>query len=109
MSTAASDTPTTGAPTVRGSVLIVGPIVDAGRAVGGPCGAVVQSPPPMKAVSWLALAALLAATLVGAATFDRRSWPGVVGDEATYLMAAESLAWWPMWWVRGLESQSDHG
>lgn len=36
---------------------------------------------------------LLAAALVGALTFDRRSWPGLVGDEATYLMQAQSLAW----------------
>lgn len=35
---------------------------------------------------------LLAALGVGAATFDRRTWPGVVGDEATYIMAAQSLA-----------------
>ena len=39
------------------------------------------------------LALLLAATLAAALTFDRRSWPGLVGDEATYLMQAESLAW----------------
>ena len=39
------------------------------------------------------LGLLLAATLAGAATFDRRSWPGLVGDEATYLMQAQSLAW----------------
>ncbi len=32
---------------------------------------------------------LLAAS---AATFDRTGWPGLVGDEATYLMAAQSLA-----------------
>lgn len=32
------------------------------------------------------------ALLLGAASFDRPSWPTVVGDEATYLMAAESLA-----------------
>jgi hypothetical protein len=43
--------------------------------------------------SWAALGLLLAATLVGAATFDRRTWPGLVGDEATYLMQAQSLAW----------------
>lgn len=43
--------------------------------------------------SWLALAALLAATWVGAATFDRSTWPALVGDEATYLMQAQSLAW----------------
>ena len=40
-----------------------------------------------------AIPSLLLATLLGAATFDRRSWPGLVGDEATYLMAAQSLAW----------------
>jgi hypothetical protein len=39
------------------------------------------------------LGLLLAATLAGAATFDRRSWPGLVGDEATYLLQAQSLAW----------------
>jgi hypothetical protein len=43
--------------------------------------------------SWAVLALLLAATLAGAATFDPRTWPGLVGDEATYLMQAESLAW----------------
>lgn len=39
------------------------------------------------------LGLLLAATLGGAFTLDRRSWPGLVGDEATYLMQAQSLAW----------------
>ena len=43
--------------------------------------------------SWAALGLLLACTLIGALTFDRRSWPGLVGDEATYLMQAQSLAW----------------
>jgi hypothetical protein len=43
--------------------------------------------------SWAVLGLLLAATLAGALTFDRRSWPGLVGDEATYLMQAESLGW----------------
>lgn len=43
--------------------------------------------------SWVALVALLAATLAGALSFDRRSWPGLVGDEATYLMQAGSLTW----------------
>ena len=38
--------------------------------------------------SWAVLGLLLAAMLVGALTFDRRSWPGLVGDEATYLMQA---------------------
>ncbi|HRC85488.1 MAG TPA: hypothetical protein PK413_07765 [Thermoanaerobaculia bacterium] len=42
--------------------------------------------------SWVVLGALLAALLVAAASFDRRSWPALVGDEATYLMQAESLA-----------------
>ncbi len=39
------------------------------------------------------LGLLLAATLAGAASLDRRRWPGLVGDEATYLMQAQSLAW----------------
>src|ERR1700712_2063375 len=43
--------------------------------------------------SWAVLGLLLAAMLAGALTFDRRSWPGFVGDEATYLMQAQSLAW----------------
>jgi hypothetical protein len=43
--------------------------------------------------SWAVLGLLLAATLAGALTCDRRSWPGLVGDEATYLMQAQSLAW----------------
>ncbi|HSF43882.1 MAG TPA: hypothetical protein VLT87_29085, partial [Thermoanaerobaculia bacterium] len=43
--------------------------------------------------SWAVLALLLAATLAGAATLDRRSWPELMGDEATYLMQAQSLAW----------------
>jgi hypothetical protein len=43
--------------------------------------------------SWAVLGLLLAATLIGALTFDRRAWPGLVGDEATYLMQAQSLAW----------------
>jgi hypothetical protein len=37
-------------------------------------------------MSWTLLALLLAATLVGALTFARRNWPGMLGDEATYLM-----------------------
>jgi hypothetical protein len=43
--------------------------------------------------SWAVLGLLLVATLGGALTLDRRSWPGLVGDEATYLMQAQSLAW----------------
>ncbi len=46
-----------------------------------------------RSASWAFLVLLLATTLVGAAAFDRRSWPGLVGDEATYLMQAQSLAW----------------
>lgn len=42
--------------------------------------------------SWAVLGLLLTAALVGAATYDRRQWPTLVGDEATYLMQAESLA-----------------
>ena len=36
---------------------------------------------------------LLALLALGVLSFDRLSWPSVIGDEATYLMAAESLAW----------------
>ena len=43
-------------------------------------------------LAWGVLLALLAALLVAALTFDRRAWPSLVGDEATYLMQAESLA-----------------
>ncbi len=42
---------------------------------------------------WIVLAGLLALLTAGAATFDRSAWPSVMGDEATYLMQAESLAW----------------
>jgi hypothetical protein len=44
-------------------------------------------------LGWAILALLLIGTAVGAALFDRRSWPGLVGDEATYLVQAQSLAW----------------
>ena len=47
----------------------------------------------MKLTGWIVLILLLALTLAGALTFDRRGWPSVVGDEATYLMAGASLAW----------------
>jgi hypothetical protein len=47
----------------------------------------------MKRLSWAVLGLLLAATLAAAATLDRRDWPAFVGDEATYLMEAQSLAW----------------
>jgi hypothetical protein len=46
----------------------------------------------VRGLSWLVLAGLLAATLAGAATFDPGTWPSLVGDEATYAMQAESLA-----------------
>ncbi|HYX24146.1 MAG TPA: hypothetical protein VFC23_08345 [Thermoanaerobaculia bacterium] len=46
-----------------------------------------------RSLSWAVLALQLAATVVGAVAFDRRRWPGLVGDEATYLMQAQSLAW----------------
>lgn len=44
-------------------------------------------------VGWGILASLLSALLLGALTFDRRQWPQLVGDEAAYLMQAESLAY----------------
>lgn len=48
----------------------------------------------MKAtLPWAVLGLLLAALLLAAATLDRRDWPDLVGDEATYLMQAQSLAW----------------
>jgi len=47
----------------------------------------------MLRLSWAVLGLLLAATLAAAATLDRRDWPSFVGDEATYLMEAQSLAW----------------
>ena len=50
--------------------------------------------PPWREIwRWAPLAVLLAATVVAAAAVDRASWPGLVGDEATYLMQAQSLAW----------------
>jgi hypothetical protein len=56
----------------------------AARATGGGLG---------ERLAWLALGALLAATLLGTLTFDRRGRPSLVGDEATYAMQAASLAW----------------
>jgi hypothetical protein len=44
-------------------------------------------------LSWAVLGLLLLATLAAAATLDRRAWPAFVGDEATYLLEAQSLAW----------------
>jgi hypothetical protein len=55
--------------------------------------AVGLSPRQRSAVGWWALGLLLALTLVRAATAPRDRWPGLVGDEPTYLMQAESLAW----------------
>lgn len=49
--------------------------------------------PQTARLGWALLALLLAITLAGAATLDRRDWPSLVGDEAAYLMQAESLAW----------------
>ena len=43
--------------------------------------------------TWQVLLLLLVALVVGAATLDRSGWPSFLGDEATYLMQAESLAW----------------
>ena len=44
---------------------------------------------------YLALPLFLLSVMVflGALTFNRLEWPSFVGDEATYLMAGESLAW----------------
>ncbi|MFQ5525938.1 MAG: hypothetical protein ACE5GX_06705 [Thermoanaerobaculia bacterium] len=39
------------------------------------------------------LAAFLVLLGVRTAFLDREDWPGFIGDEATYLLAAESLAW----------------
>ena len=44
-------------------------------------------------LSWALLIGLLAALILATLLFSRQAWPGLVGDEATYLMAAESLAW----------------
>ena len=41
---------------------------------------------------WVPLTLLLVALMVGALTVDRRTWPSFMGDEATYAMQAESLA-----------------
>lgn len=43
--------------------------------------------------AWALLGLLLLALLAAAATLDRRDWPAFVGDEATYLLEAQSLAW----------------
>ncbi len=44
-------------------------------------------------LSWTVLLTLLVGLVVASATLDRSEWPGLFGDEATYLMAAQSLAW----------------
>ena len=44
-------------------------------------------------LSWAVLLLLCFALLVGALTFDRGAWPRLLGDEATYLMQAQSIAW----------------
>ncbi|HEX3131801.1 MAG TPA: hypothetical protein VH394_30975 [Thermoanaerobaculia bacterium] len=44
-------------------------------------------------IGWAVLGLLLLATFAAAATLDRRAWPAFVGDEATYLLEAQSLAW----------------
>ena len=46
-----------------------------------------------RGAGWWVLGVLLALTLGRAATAPRDRWPGLVGDEPTYLMQAESLAW----------------
>jgi hypothetical protein len=43
-------------------------------------------------LAWGTLGALLAALVLATALHDRTAWPTLVGDEATYLMQAESLA-----------------
>ncbi len=42
---------------------------------------------------WIVLLGLLALLTLAALTFDRSGWPAMMGDEASYLMQAESLAW----------------
>lgn len=44
-------------------------------------------------LSWGLLSSLLILLIVFAARSDRAHWPSLVGDEAAYLMGAESLAW----------------
>ena len=44
-------------------------------------------------LSWSVLLILLCGLGIVALTFDRSDWPGLFGDEATYLVAAQSLAW----------------
>lgn len=49
--------------------------------------------PLARRLSWGILGLLLVLGLVGALRADRDAWPSFIGDEATYLMQAESLAW----------------
>jgi hypothetical protein len=42
---------------------------------------------------WIVLLGSLALLTLAAVTFDRSAWPAMMGDEASYLMQAESLAW----------------
>lgn len=51
------------------------------------------SSPLTRRLATAALAVPLGLLLVGVMVAERRDWPSFVGDEATYLMAAESLAW----------------
>jgi len=52
-----------------------------------------QMPRPRTALlTSLILCALLLATVIAAFTFDRSTWRTVIGDEATYIAASESLA-----------------
>jgi len=44
-------------------------------------------------LSWVVLLVFLAGLCIAAATFERSNWPSLFGDEATYLMASQSLAW----------------
>ena len=48
---------------------------------------------PLATAGWIVLALLFAALVAGVATFHRAGWPQMVGDEATFAMQAESLAW----------------
>lgn len=53
----------------------------------------MQRFPAQRTISRGILAALCFGLLAAACTFDRGGWPSFMGDEATYLMQAESLAW----------------
>ncbi len=52
----------------------------------------MRSAAPGTLAGWTLLGSLLAATLAGAAFYDRTGWPGHLAGEATYLMQARSLA-----------------